>query len=898
MIYLIKRLIMLWLLFFTFLTEAKADINCPGSSGSDTVNGTMPALDVSFDSCSYHISGFSANQYNDPGAQPASSFPFTGFLPDGLTLSSPPNPARFVMHTGSAVAIFSSASCSGATISGLNTNALDVALSDGASCILTFGADSDNQGFSGATLSRSGLVYSITAGTLSGGPYGGTYTAPVTTKAEPTNHPTAFTATANSISQITTAWTDATGAVTPDSYLLMCSTSSSFTDPVDTTAQTDDTDCADGAGVQNITQGTGTVAWTGLTAGTQYYYKIFPYSNTGADIDYKTDATVGTANATTTAVNTIPTITGTTANQAVNDNATLTPFLDVVLADTEGNNISISITLDDNTKGSLSTTSIASGSIASVQTALRAIVFTPTANRVAVGSTETTTFSITANDGTSDSAVNSVTTVVSTSVNDAPTDITLTGTTVAQSAGANGVIATLGSSDADTGDGATYSLVTGTGDTNNGSFNIDGTNLRATDAGTLAAGTYSILLQVNDGDDSYTEVVSITVTDDVAPTLTTLSPVDNATAIATNSNLVITLNENAVVGTGNILIKKNNDDSIVQAIDVTSGLVTIANAVVTINPSVTLDLNTEYSVQIPATALKDSANNAYAGIQDTTSWSFTTVANTAPTITGTTANQAVNDNATLTPFLDVVLADTEGNDISISITLDDNTKGSLSTTSIASGSIASVQTALRAIVFTPTANRVAVGSTETTTFSITANDGTSDSAVNSVTTVVSTSVNDAPTITIDSILTTNEDDGKTLSFTYTDIDGDTVTATQKTAPTHGTIEISGTTITYTPTANYNGTDTFVITLTDSAGYTTDKTITVTVSSINDEPSITIDSTLTTDEDNGKTLSFTYTDIDGDSVTATQKTAPSHGTIEISGTTITYTPTANYNGTDT
>ena len=124
----------------------------------------------------------------------------------------------------------------------------------------------------------------------------------VTSKAQPTNHPTAFTATANSTSQITTAWTDATGTVIPDSYLLMCSTSSSFPDPVDNTAQTDDTNCADGAGVQNITQGTGTVAWTGLTAGTQYYYKIFPYTNTGADVDYKTDATVGTANATTTAL--------------------------------------------------------------------------------------------------------------------------------------------------------------------------------------------------------------------------------------------------------------------------------------------------------------------------------------------------------------------------------------------------------------------------------------------------------------------------------------------------------------------------------------------------------------------------------------------------------------------
>ncbi|MDZ7861177.1 MAG: hypothetical protein U5O15_11050 [Candidatus Krumholzibacteriota bacterium] len=45
--------------------------------------------------------------------------------------------------------------------------------------------------------------------------------------------------------------------------------------------------------------------------------------------------------------------------------------------------------------------------------------------------------------------------------------------------------------DPDTGDTATFTLVTGAGDTNNGSFNISGADLRANDAAALAAGTSS-----------------------------------------------------------------------------------------------------------------------------------------------------------------------------------------------------------------------------------------------------------------------------------------------------------------------------------------------------------------------------------------------------------------------
>jgi hypothetical protein len=122
--------------------------------------------------------------------------------------------------------------------------------------------------------------------------------------------------------------------------------------------------------------------------------------------------------------------------------------------------------------------------------------------------------------------------------------------------------------------------------------------------------------------------------DKTNPTLSILSPVDNATGQSINSNLVLTLSEDVMKGTGNILIKKATDNSIVETIDVTSGLVSISATTVTINPSVTLDINTEYYIEVPATAFDDTTGNSFAGITDTTSWSFTTANDvTAPTIT-------------------------------------------------------------------------------------------------------------------------------------------------------------------------------------------------------------------------------------------------------------------------
>ncbi|NOX46719.1 MAG: T9SS type A sorting domain-containing protein [Chlorobi bacterium] len=107
---------------------------------------------------------------------------------------------------------------------------------------------------------------------------------------EPTNYPTTFTATANA-TDINLSWTDATGDQLPSKYIIFGGTSASLPVPVDGTPITNDADLSDGSGALNISYGVETAMFAGLTANTTYYFTIYPYTNFGTNVDYKTDGT-------------------------------------------------------------------------------------------------------------------------------------------------------------------------------------------------------------------------------------------------------------------------------------------------------------------------------------------------------------------------------------------------------------------------------------------------------------------------------------------------------------------------------------------------------------------------------------------------------------------------------
>ncbi|TRX29108.1 T9SS sorting signal type C domain-containing protein [Flavobacterium franklandianum] len=148
--------------------------------------------------------------------------------------------------------------------------------------------------------------------------------------------------------------------------------------------------------------------------------------------------------------------------------------------------------------------------------------------------------------------------------------------------------------------------------------------------------------------------------DTTPPTVTTLSPADNATGVAINSNLVLTFDENVVVGTAGDIVIYNSDTTVFETIPYNdSRIVFNGTTGVTINPLGIFVNNAGYYVQIANTAIRDVALNAYAGISNNTTWNFTAEAPTTiiwtNPITGTnpdtanpyTTGQSFNGNITV-----------------------------------------------------------------------------------------------------------------------------------------------------------------------------------------------------------------------------------------------------------
>lgn len=139
-----------------------------------------------------------------------------------------------------------------------------------------------------------------TIGSLNSGQSSGSIIINSSVKAEPANHVTTFSAT-GSINSVDLSWTDAAGSPKPDAYLIKASDSGfgSITDPADTNSEPDDADLSDGSGILNVSYGVESASFSGLNETTTYYFKIYSYTNTGSDIDYKTDGTIPQDDATT-----------------------------------------------------------------------------------------------------------------------------------------------------------------------------------------------------------------------------------------------------------------------------------------------------------------------------------------------------------------------------------------------------------------------------------------------------------------------------------------------------------------------------------------------------------------------------------------------------------------------
>jgi hypothetical protein len=145
-------------------------------------------------------------------------------------------------------------------------------------------------------------------------------------------------------------------------------------------------------------------------------------------------------------------------------------------------------------------------------------------------------------------------------------------------------------------------------------------------------------------------------------------------------------------------------------------------------------------------------------------------------------------------------------------------------------------------------------------------------------------------------VTTLEDTAKTFALTGTDPNNLALTYSISTQPQHGTISISGGAATYSPNANYHGQDVIAYLASSTSGNSNIGTIIITITPVDDEPN-TMDVTATTDEDNSVSLTLEAEEYDGENIEFQVKNNPSNGSVNISGTTATYIPNENWNGTD-
>src|SRR5262249_30078986 len=149
--------------------------------------------------------------------------------------------------------------------------------------------------------------------------------------------------------------------------------------------------------------------------------------------------------------------------------------------------------------------------------------------------------------------------------------------------------------------------------------------------------------------------------------------------------------------------------------------------------------------------------------------------------------------------------------------------------------------------------------------------------------------------------TTAEDTPLTIDVIAndSDADGDSLSIFSVTQGTLGSVAIVAGNITYTPNANVFGNDTFSYTVSDGHGGTALGNVTVSTTPVNDAPSATPDA-YTTAEDTPLTISGASgllandSDIDGDTLTASRISGPSHGNLTLnSDGSFIYTPDANY-----
>ncbi len=193
------------------------------------------------------------------------------------------------------------------------------------------------------------------------------------------------------------------------------------------------------------------------------------------------------------------------------------------------------------------------------------------------------------------------------------------------------------------------------------------------------------------------------------------------------------------------------------------------------------------------------------------------------------------------------------------------------------------------------------GFTGVETFTYTVDDGNGGTQDTATVTMTVLAAPNSPPVAVDDGVVVAEDASVTFQpgDNDTDADGDTVIAAAiASGAANGVAVVNGNgTVTYTPDADFNGSDSFDVQVTDGNGGFDVATVNVTVTPENDPP-VAADDVATTDEETAVIIDLlgNDSDIDGDGLTIDSIDDPANGSVVDNGNgTITYTPDAGFSG---
>ena len=149
-------------------------------------------------------------------------------------------------------------------------------------------------------------------------------------------------------------------------------------------------------------------------------------------------------------------------------------------------------------------------------------------------------------------------------------------------------------------------------------------------------------------------------------------------------------------------------------------------------------------------------------------------------------------------------------------------------------------------------------------------------------------------------VTTTEDTPVEIRLMGSDPDSDPLTYSTIAGPSHGSLNGTEPNLTYTPSPNFYGSDSFTFKVNDGTADSDLATVSITVSPVNDPPVANDDTAATREDTPAVTIDVLAndTDIDNDTLTVTAVSQGANGSVTIKpDSTMSYSPHPNFHGSD-